>query len=160
MFYFQKKLDQVVRFSALLSGGLLLGAALLVTLDICLRIYGKSVAGAYDLVKISGFLAASFAFPYATASRSHIAVRFLIHNLKEPHRKTLDFIIAVIMTLLLLGLSVLAVKYGYEKYVSGETTNTLCIPVFSFIWIFAFQVFMAAIIKVFHAYHLLTLKVR
>ena len=104
--------------------------ALITCADVVLRIFGKPVTGAYDIVRIAGVLTIATALPYTTAVKGHVAVEYFFHKLSHRGRFFVDSIVRIIGIIGFFALSWQSMLYGMSLRHSGEVTLTLQIPVF------------------------------
>lgn len=143
----------IVLSLALVAGLAILAMIGITVSDVVLRLFKKSIFGAYDLVRIAGVIAITCSLPYVTAIKGHIAIEFLHHRLSKRGRFLLDGAFRI-LTLLLLGL--LAVRcwiYGLLLLRSNQVMPTLSIPVFWIPWMTAFCFVFVAVAVFYHLVH-------
>jgi TRAP-type C4-dicarboxylate transport system permease small subunit len=115
---------------AFLAGMGILAMMAVTCLDVVLRLFGRPLTGAFDIVRISGALTIACALPYTTAIKGHVAIEFFFQKLGRRSR------IAVDTTARLIGIGLFAllarqcIRYGHSLRASGQVSATLQIPIF------------------------------
>ena len=115
---------------ALLAGVSVVLMMLTTCADVVLRAFGHPLQGSYDVVRLLGALAISFALPYTTAVKGHVAVEFFFHKLPHRGRIVVDSMIRLVLIGLFALLGWQSVLYGVRLEKSGTVTATLQLPVF------------------------------
>jgi TRAP-type C4-dicarboxylate transport system permease small subunit len=123
----------VSRRLTLLSGYVLLGAALLVSVDVLTRrLFNYSIAGADELSGYALAIATSFGLAYATIERSHIRMDVVYRLFPRSWQAVLD----VVAVLALLAAGALFLEQGLFQFLEsarfGVTANT---PLRTPLWI-------------------------
>ena len=96
--------------------------------DVFLRIFGKPLVGAFELVAFLGAVVIGFSLPFTSWVRGHIYVDFLILKLPKGPRK------GVHLFTRLLGMGLFALigwnllKMAGDLHRSGEVSPTLHVP--------------------------------
>jgi len=126
---------------------------LVTSLDVVLRVFRMSLAGAYDLVKIAAVLTVAAALPYTTAIKGHVAIEFFFQKLGRRGRAGVD----ALMRLSGMGLFGLlawgSVRYGNSLLESGEVSLTLGLPVFWVPYLLAASCGLVVLVKLYHLFH-------
>jgi TRAP-type C4-dicarboxylate transport system permease small subunit len=120
----------VVKVLAVIAGASVLTMILIPCTDIVLRLFGKALPGAYDLVRMAGLLAISFGLPYTTAVKGHVAIEVLYLRLSGIGRIILDTVIQLTCIGLFALLTWESLKYGIALKQSGVVLPTSQIPLF------------------------------
>lgn len=131
----------------------LLSMMLVTTADVVLRIFGHSLTGAYDIVKIAAALTVAAALPYTTAIKGHVAIEFFFHKLGRRGRIVVDALmrLAGISLFSLLGWGFIA--YGNSLREKGEVSMTLQLPVFWVPYVLAASCVLVILVKIYHLTH-------
>ena len=116
-------------------GGAILTLMMLITVtDVILRLFGKPIVGAYELVGFSGALVLGFSIPFTSWVRGHIYVDILVQKL--PQRGKMGFHIAT--RFLSIGLFSMTgwnlIKMGTDLLKSGEVSPTLQVPFYPVVY--------------------------
>ena len=150
---YHQGLRALVSFLGLVAAAGLVAMVLVTSLDVGLRVFHRSLTGAYDLVKIACALTVAAALPYTTAIKGHVAIEYFFHKFGPRGRVVVD----VAMRLLGMGLfSLLAwgsVQYGNSLKQSGEVSLTLQLPVFWVPYVLAASCGLVVLIKLYHLTH-------
>jgi len=150
---YHQGLRALVSFLGLIAAAGLVVMVAVTSLDVALRVFHRSMTGAYDIVKIACALTVAAALPYTTAIKGHVAIEFFFHKLGPRGRVALD----ALMRLLGMGLfSLLAwgsVQYGNSLKRSGEVSLTLQLPVFWVPYVLAASCALVVLIKLYHLTH-------
>ena len=99
-------------------------------LDVVLRLFGRPLVGAYDIVRIAGAITIACGLPYTTAVKGHVAIEYFFHKLSRRGRVVIDSLVRTACIVLFGFLSWQSVRYGLALKQSGQVTMTLQIPVF------------------------------
>ncbi len=119
---------------AVLGGLSLLGMTLITCLDVVLRVLGRPLVGAYDLVGALAVLTIGGALPYTTALKGHVSVEFFLHKLSRPWRRGVTAVADVLILALVAVLAWECVDYGIGLRQRGEVSPTLQMPLFWMPW--------------------------
>ena len=115
--------------SAQVVAGLGLAFMMVVTLiDILMRILGKPILGAIELICFSGAIVVGFSIPYASWMKSHVYVDLLENRLSRRARTGLQFFNKIVGVLLFLFLGYNFILYGLTLRQTGEVSPGLKIP--------------------------------
>jgi TRAP-type C4-dicarboxylate transport system permease small subunit len=134
-------MDGLLRFVFRLSqgGNQVAGVSLtlvmgLTVADVILRILGKPIVGAFELVAFLGAIVIGFSIPFTSWVRGHIFVDFLILKFSMKARKGIH----IFTRLLGLGLFGLVGwnlwKMGADLQRSGEVSPTLHVPFYPVVY--------------------------
>lgn len=110
------------------AGLALTAVMLLIGADIVGRIFGRPVAGTYEIVSLAGGLIIGMALPATSRAKGHVCADFLLLRLPEKSRTVLG----VITRLIGMGIFLLAgcgmIMMGLRLRASGEVTAVLSLP--------------------------------
>ncbi len=123
--------------------------------DVVLRYFSLSMAGAYDLVKVLSAVSLSCALPYTTAVKGHVAIEFFFHKFGQKGRVVVDSIMRILSSALFGFLTFRSFLYGIELYENGSVTQTLQMPIF---WVPQVISFCAFIVMLVILYNLVSPK--
>lgn len=102
----------------------------LTTLDVVIRLFGKPVPGAVEIIAICGGIVVGFAVPISFIRRSHIAVDIVLNILPPAARK----VVYILTRFVAIGLCCLIgwnfFKIGKGLLKGGEVSGTLQIPLY------------------------------
>ena len=110
------------------GGTVLILMMLLTVSDVILRVFGKPIMGAYELVSVAGALVVGFAIPRASWDDAHVYVDFLIVGLSKKAKAIFQASTKFLGFVLFLLLGVNLILKGNELYGAGEVSLTLHIP--------------------------------
>jgi len=140
----------LVRGFAMVAGVALVVMALLTCVDIVARLAGRGFAGAYDVVRILGVLAAAGAMPLTTAMKGHVAIEYFFDKLNPRARLVVDSLMRAVM-IAALGCAVWGLCVRGEKLrVAKECTSTIQIPLFWTYWVIAAACALTMLVVLFH----------
>jgi TRAP-type C4-dicarboxylate transport system permease small subunit len=117
--------------------------------DVTFGLFGKSIIGAYDIVKVSSAVAIAGALPYTTAVKGHVAIEYFHQKFSRKGRLFLDIFIRLILIVMFLFGVLQCVEFGNSLRRAGQVTQTLEIPVFWLPYMFAI-IFFDVILVVLH----------
>lgn len=145
---------RIVMAEAALAGASIVAMMLVSCADVVLRaVSSTAFAGAYDLVRIGGVLAAAFSLPYTTAVKGHVAIEFFFQKLPRPARIVTDAAVRLLVMALFLVLAWYAVRYGVSMWRHREVSPTLQVPLFWVPWAIAAACVTVAGVKIYHIAH-------
>ncbi len=107
---------------------------LLSTTDVVLRLFGKPISGAYELVGFLGTIVVSFALAFTSMEKGHIAVELLVEKLPQRTQLAIESFCNLIGALLFGMLAYKAIRYALDIKESGEVSSTLQMPIYPFIF--------------------------
>lgn len=141
-------------FALAVAAGLSIVAMMAVTcLDVVLRLFGRPLTGAVDIVKVSAVVAIAGALPYTTAVKGHVAIEYFFQKLSRPGRIVVD----TVVRLLGMGLFGLlcwgSLRYGFSLKRAGEVTLTLELPVFWLPWVIALSCAVVVLVIFYNLLH-------
>lgn len=107
---------------------------LLSTADVVLRLFGKPIPGAYELVGFLGTIVVSFALAFTSMEKGHIAVELLVERLPQRAQLAIEAFCNMIGALLFGVIAYQAILYALDIKKSGEVSLTLQMPAYPFIF--------------------------
>lgn len=114
--------------------------------DVFMRLFGRPIPGTYELVGFVGAVIISFALPYTTVKKGHIAVDFIMIKMPWLVRVIVNALNAFIAMVLFGLISWQSVLYAVSLKYSGEVSPTLQMPVYPFIFGIAFGCAMLSVV--------------
>jgi len=122
-------LDRTMRWLAMAGAAILLGSVLVTIVSVTGRYgFGLPVPGDYELVEMLCGVAVFLFFPYTHAVQGNITAEFFTAALPERYKVALDVFHDLVFAL---AAAILAWRLGHgltDKYVSGETSIMIRIP--------------------------------
>jgi TRAP-type C4-dicarboxylate transport system permease small subunit len=103
---------------------------LLTTLDVLLRIFGKPIPGAVEIIAICGGVVIGFTLPISFRMRSHISVDFVLNRLPNTVRNLFNVVTRGIGIVLCLLISWNSIKIGTGFLKGAEVSGTLELPLY------------------------------
>jgi TRAP-type C4-dicarboxylate transport system permease small subunit len=110
------------------------GMMLLITADVILRFFGMPIPGTYEIVGFLGTVIVSFALPYTSVQKGHIAVDFLMVRMPWIVRVVVNAVNALVASVFFALVSWQSVEYASSLQRSGEVSATLQMPTYPFVW--------------------------
>jgi TRAP-type C4-dicarboxylate transport system permease small subunit len=106
----------------------------LITADVILRFFRCPITGTYEIVGFMGTVIISFALPYTSVQKGHIAVDFLIMKLPWLARVIVNAINALVCMVFFAVIAWHSVEYAQSLKASGEVSATLQMPTYPFVY--------------------------
>ncbi|HOC58705.1 MAG TPA: TRAP transporter small permease [Smithellaceae bacterium] len=106
---------------------------LLSTADVVLRMLGKPIPGAYELVGFLATIVVSFSLGFTTLEKGHIAVEIFFRKMPQRVQMVMESVSDLAGFLLFGMMTRQAFNYAWEMRESGEVSATLQMPVYPFI---------------------------
>jgi TRAP-type C4-dicarboxylate transport system permease small subunit len=110
---------------------------LVTCVDVVLRLFGRPLTGALDIVKVAGAVTIAGALPYTTAVKGHVAIEYFFQKLGRRGRIIVDTFARLLGMVLFGLLAWQCIGYGAALRASGEVTATLQMPIFWVPWVLA-----------------------
>jgi TRAP-type C4-dicarboxylate transport system permease small subunit len=119
---------------------------LLTTVDVILRIFGKPVPGAVEIIAICGGVVIGFTVPITSWMRGHIAVDFVLNWLPPKGKNLINIITRCLGIGLCLLISWNSTKIGTEFRDGAEVSGTLQLPLYPVAYALAACFFMLSLV--------------
>ena len=120
-----------------IAGISLLFLMLLTVADVFLRLFGRPILGAYELVSFTGILVFGLALPFTSWVRQHIYVDFIICKLPGRVQAFFNVGTRIIVMALIFWIGWNVMKYGMSLHSSGEVSASLRMPFYPFAYVLA-----------------------
>jgi TRAP-type C4-dicarboxylate transport system permease small subunit len=134
MFRLGKYIEQAGRGFNIIACAAVIVMMLLSTADVVLRMLGKPIPGAYELVGFMGTVVVSFSLGFTTLEKGHIAVELLFRKLPQRVQLGMETFTNFTGILLFGMIAYQAFAYALDIRKSGEVSATLQMPVYPFIF--------------------------
>ena len=138
---------------AAVSGAGILAMMGVTCVDVVLRVFGRPLTGAFDIVKLAGAVTIASALPYTTAVKGHVAIEYFFHKLSRPWRIVVDTLARSVCIALFGFLAWQSIRYGAALRKSGQVTSTLQFPVFWVPYVIAFSCAVVALVILHNLLH-------
>ena len=125
---------KISRFLYAVSGITLVFMMLLTVFDVILRMFGRPITGAYELVAFAGAVVVGFALPLTTWTRGHVYMEFLIERLPDHVRNFANVSTRIIGIILFALAAYNLIEVGIDLYNNGEVSPTLQLPFYPVAW--------------------------
>ena len=119
---------------------------LLTTTDVILRIFGKPVPGAVEIIAIAGGMVLAFTVPMTSWMRGHISVDFVLNWLPDRAKDALNVVTRCVGIFLFLLISWNSAKIGTGFMKGSEVSGTLQIPLYPVEYMLAACFLMLALV--------------
>ncbi len=131
-------LRTAVRGSAAVTAVGIAAMMVITCADIVMRAVGRSLVGAYDLVRVAGAVSMACALPYITAVKGHVAIEYFLHKMRRPIRLFVERLLNTAGAALFVLLGSETIRSGSRIKLRGEVTATLQLPLFWVWWVIGF----------------------
>lgn len=146
-------LRRTILLTAVITGAGIMAMVLITCADVVMRLFGRPIIGAYDMVYIAGAIAIAAALPYTTALKGHVAIEYFFQKLGKKNRLAVDTVMRLASIGFLVLLARESARIGANLKARGEVTATLQLPVFWVSWIIALCCALAALVIFYHLMH-------
>jgi TRAP-type C4-dicarboxylate transport system permease small subunit len=102
----------------------------LTTMDVILRIFGKPIPGAVEIIAICGGVVVGFTVPITSWMRGHIAVDFVLNWLPNQVKSLFNIVTRCVAMGLCLIISWNCMKIGAGFWKGAEVSGTLELPLY------------------------------
>ncbi len=134
MSHMRDKIGQYMTWINYIAGAAIVVMMLLTCADIVMRLFGKPIAGAYDLVGFLGAVSVSFALAYTSVQRGHVAVEILMERLPQRIRFQVHSLGNLAGAVFFVFLTWQSFLYAMELFDSGEVSMTVGMPIHPFVF--------------------------
>ncbi len=121
--------------------------------DVALRAYGRTLHGAYDIVRIAGAVTIACALPYTSAVKGHVAIEYFFHKLGRWGRIVVDSVCRTVVIVLFSAFSWQCVAYGNSLRRTGIVSLTLQIPLFWLAYVIAASCVVTMFVTLYNLTH-------
>ena len=129
-----KYLEQAGKYFNVIASLAVIIMMLLSTADVVLRLFGKPIPGAYELVGFIGTIVVSFALGFTSLEKGHIAVELLYRKLPQRTQLAIETFTNVVSFLIFGLITYQTFIYALDIRKSGEVSPTLQMPIYPFIF--------------------------
>lgn len=129
-----KYLEQAGKYFNVIASFAVIIMMLLSTADVVLRLFGKPIPGAYELVGFIGTIVVSFALGFTSLEKGHIAVELLYRKLPQRTQLAIETFTNVVSFLIFGLITYQTFIYALDIRKSGEVSPTLQMPIYPFIF--------------------------
>ena len=129
-----KYLERPGKYFNVIASVAVITMMLLSTADVVLRLFGKPIPGAYELVGFIGTIVVSFALGFTSLEKGHIAVELLYRKLPQRTQLAIETFTNTVSFLFFGLITYQAFIYALDMRKSGEVSPTLQMPVYPFIF--------------------------
>ena len=129
-----KYLGQAGKYFNAIAGVAIIIMMLLSVADVVLRLFGKPIPGAYELVGFLGTIVVSFALGFTSLEKGHIAVELLYRKLPQRTQLAIETFTNFISFLIFGLIAYQSFIYALDIRKSGEVSPTLQMPIYPFIF--------------------------
>ena len=124
-------LDRASRIAALVGGFLLAGVMSMTVISVVGRyLFSAPIPGDYEITELACAVAVFAFLPWCHASNGNIVVEFFTRAMSTRRKALLDAMHNVLFTLVALLISWRLFVGGMQKFIDGETTLFLGIPLY------------------------------
>ena len=114
-------------------------------IDVTMRVLGRPIVGAIELICFSGAIVVGFAIPYSSWVKAHVYVDMLEEKMSTKAQKVMKAVTRIIGILLFLFISYNFILYGQSLKDSGEVSAGLKIPYYPITFGLALSCFMESL---------------
>jgi TRAP-type C4-dicarboxylate transport system permease small subunit len=113
--------------------------------DITMRILGRPIIGAVELISLSGAVIIGFAIPYSSWMRAHVVVDFLVEKFSPAGKRTMEFATKLTGLILFLFMGINFILYGITLMKTGELSAGFRIPYYPITFGLALSCFLESL---------------
>ena len=137
-------------------GGVVLVFMMLLTCaDVIMRYLGRPVLGTYELVSLAGAIVIGCAMPHTSWNGIHVTVDMLLVKMEKGRQNVLHIITRIIGFLLFMTIGVNLIDVGTTLIKTGESTLTLALPLYPFVYLLGLCCFAQALVSLSQIFRLI-----
>lgn len=126
---------------------ILCAAILLVVGNILLRVFlGSPILGTYEYVGFFASLIIGLSLAYCALENGNVAVEFFLQKLSQKVQMVIDSIMDLIAFIFFIFATWHMSRFAYSMVLSGEVAASTGTPVYYFVYIVTFGVFMLCLV--------------
>ena len=137
---------KINKFMQVIAGIALTFMLLLTTADVVLRIFGKPIPGAVEIISICGGIVIGFTVPITSWMKGHIAVDFVTNALPRTLKNGVEIITRCVGIGLFLMIAWNSWKIGTGFFTGKEVSGTLELPLYPVAYALAASFFVLALV--------------
>ncbi|HEX2964945.1 MAG TPA: TRAP transporter small permease subunit [Syntrophorhabdaceae bacterium] len=136
---FEKVIHKIGNWGTVLGAAFMLAIALIVTFTVMGRAVHIAFPGTFDLVETMMVVSIAFALVFGQLQDRHLRTELALERIKGRLKSGLETFLSVLNLFYWVVLLYTGIQLGIERYIGGETTELLEVPVtpFRMVWIFA-----------------------
>ncbi len=136
---FEKVIHKIGNWGTVGGAVFMLAIALLVTITVIGRAFHVAFPGTFDLVETMMVVSIAFAIVFGQLQDRHLRTEIALERIKGRLKSGLESFLGVLNLLYWVVLLYTGIELGIERYIGGETTELLEVPVTPFraVWILA-----------------------
>ncbi len=145
--YFSKGVSPATRIISIVGAVVLAIMMLLTAADVILRyLFSRPIAGSYELTVFMMSLLVAFSLAYTGVQKAHIRIDVVINKLSDRVRAFIDSITYLVSVGILGVITWQSILYAQMLKAGGNTSGTLFIPIYPFVYAVAFGSALLAIV--------------
>ena len=134
-----EKISNVSKFLNYAGAAVLLVLMLLTTADVAGRyLFNAPITGVFEVTEFSMACLVFFSLAHTQSRKGHVAVDIFVSLLPPKGQRIIDIITKVLSFIVLLLITWQSIERGFELKEFKETSATLQIPVYPFLFLVAF----------------------
>jgi TRAP-type transport system small permease protein len=122
----------------------------LVTINVIARYFFNSIQGTYDYVQLILSVAVSLAVAYTAYERGHIEIEILMERMPKRVQSVFGAIMMLISAVFFAIASWQCVRVGISMRAANETTMSIYVPFYPFLYILAFGLALTTLAFLLH----------
>jgi TRAP-type C4-dicarboxylate transport system permease small subunit len=149
IFVFERFLRNLSKWFTLIGGVALLALTAIACINMAFRPLGYPLKGAYELVGFLGAMVVALPLAYTQLSRSHISVDILLPYYSKRTKKIINAINSFLCTIFFITVTWQSTQYATTIWKRGETSETLRIIYYPFVYVLAICSLLLSLILLF-----------
>lgn len=146
LFFIERFFKNLTKWFTYIGGIALLSLTAIACLNMAFRPLGAPLKGAYELVGFLGAMVVALPLGYTQISRSHIAVDILLPYYSSRTKKIINAINSFLCMIFFIIVTWQSAEYATKICQRGETSETLRIVYYPFVYVLAFCCLLLSII--------------
>jgi TRAP-type C4-dicarboxylate transport system permease small subunit len=136
---FEKVIHKIGNWGTVLGSVFMLAIALLVTFTVIGRAFHIAFPGTFDLVETMMVVCIAFAIVFGQLQDRHLRTELALEHIKGRLKSGLESFLGILSLFYWMVLLYTGIELGIDRYIGGETTSLLEVPVSPFraVWILA-----------------------
>lgn len=138
---------KLVQWMDEISKIILLGIMLFIVINILMRrLFNSPITGSYDLVSLFIVIVVVLALANCAVQKGHIAIDFLVDRFPLWIQRLIDFTTNIVCLIFIVLFTYYTAKHAYITAISGDSTLTLKIPYYPFIYATSFGYLLLSVV--------------
>jgi TRAP-type C4-dicarboxylate transport system permease small subunit len=145
---YDKILEKITSNTDIIARFILFIILILMIVNVISRtFFNYPIKGVYDLASLLFTIVISLSIAYCAYNEGHVFVDFILEKFPIYIQKSINLFTNLISFLLFIFMSFSMFKYGYNTFLVGETSLTIMVPLYPFIYLIGIGLLLLSLVS-------------